>query len=189
MQFLTGWYIAIILPRQGLTTLALLPQSISVWRPRLVGFWQLLSGWVNPFWSGVRQGEKGLSGGNCERSWCCCCGEITPWIMCWVQDLRACVLILLCISVNCFSCKGFRRKEPGVNALVGRKRRSRAVCVQRLTFIIEGLYDWCHVNSYWVWVNTTIRSTWVGIFQPTRDQIPFLIRRLGSVNYSSIGER
>lgn len=47
VQSLLGCNTAIILPCQGLITLAPLPQSISVWRTRLAGFWQLLSGWVN----------------------------------------------------------------------------------------------------------------------------------------------
>lgn len=84
VQSLLGWYTAIILPCQGLITLAPLPQSISVWRTRLLGFWQLLSGWVSLLWSTpacIAGGGK-LSGGHSKRGCCHCYGKITRGFIC-----------------------------------------------------------------------------------------------------------
>ncbi len=85
VQCLSGWYSAIILPCTGLITLAPLPQSISVWRTRLAGFWQLLSDWVNLLWSMpacTGWGEEELSGGHGNQGCCHCYGKITRGFIC-----------------------------------------------------------------------------------------------------------
>lgn len=119
VQSLLGWYTAIILPCQGLITLAPLPQSISVWRSRLVGFWQLLSGWV----SLLRSMPACIRGGAALRR----TQQVGLLPLLWQdnkricllggQDFRARVLILLCYLFTVFSVKYLqeiaRLKEEG----------------------------------------------------------------------------
>lgn len=120
VQSLLGWYTAIILPCQGLITLAPLPQSISVWRTRLLGFWQLLSGWVSLLWSTpacIAGGGEALrrtqQAGLLPLLW----QDNKRIYLLGGQDFRARVLILLCYPLTVFSVKYLqeiaRLKEEG----------------------------------------------------------------------------
>lgn len=124
-------YAAIILPCQELITLAPLPQSISVWRTRLAGSWQLLSAWVGLFralqaCTGV--GERKIS-------------EEAPAVglqpLQWRDSGRiyvfggltagACVFVLLSYTQTCFLRHIFPVGKPGLTMREQRRRDVQSI--------------------------------------------------------------
>lgn len=116
VQFLLGWYAAIILPCQGLITLAPLPQSISVWRTQacgalaaVVGLSQSVTGYAS-LCRGGGLAEEELSGGAVRAG-------LLPLL--WQDNKRiyllggqGCVLIFL-LPAKCFHCEISARVKPG----------------------------------------------------------------------------
>lgn len=89
VETLLGWYIAIILPCQGLITLTCPPTIHQCLEDGgLRGSGSCCRGWVNllrptPALHGRRRGgEEELSGGHSERDCCHCCGKITRGFIC-----------------------------------------------------------------------------------------------------------